>query len=88
MGISDASLRHRAVQLASQLPSDPTQADLVLKYVREIVDGFIRPGMAAGALKPRYPTLVPISPNLRASASGSPEASPNQSQSVVKPSTP
>lgn len=87
MAISDASLRHRAVQIASQLPSDPSDAARVLKYVQEIVDNFIRPGKPTGAKIVSYPALVPISPNLRASASGSPSETPNQSQSVVKPST-
>lgn len=88
MGISDASLRHRAVQIAGQLPSSPVEAAKVLKYVQELVDNFIRPETGAGAKIVNYPALVPISPNSRASLSERPSEAPNQSQSVVKPSTP
>lgn len=87
MEISDALLRHRAVQIASNLPSDPICAKVVLEYALEIVEKFFAPEMPAGAKRPAYPTLVPTSLNFRSSATESPSETPYQSQSVDKPST-
>lgn len=85
--ISDATLRHRAVQIAAELPSDPDTACQVLKYVQEIVDNFCRPRIAVGAEILSYPTLVSNSPRERASATDSPSVTPYQSHSVLKPGT-
>ncbi len=87
MDPSDAVLRHRAVQIASHLPSDPVSARAVLEYAMEIVDKFFAPGMPTGAKKQTYPTLVAASFNFRSSATESPSVTPYQSQSVDKPST-
>lgn len=85
--ISDATLRHRAVQIAAELPSDPDAACKVLKYARELVDNFMRPERPAGASMLDYPALVSTSSNKRASATDNPPSTPYQSQSVVRPGT-
>ena len=87
MGISDASLRHRAVQIAAELPSDPELACRVLKYAQEVVDNFLRPRLPPDAKILVHPALAASSPNFLASATDSPSASPYQSQSVVIPGT-
>lgn len=85
--ISDATLRHRAVQIAAELPSDPDAAFQVLKYAREVVESFFRPRIAVGAEILTYPALVSTSSSERASATDSPSGTPYQSQSVLKPGT-
>ena len=87
MGISDASLRHRAVQIAAELPSDPELACQVLKYAQEVVDNFMRPRMPQDAKILAHPALVAASPKSRSLAPESPSAAPYQSQSVVIPGT-
>ena len=87
MGISDASLRHRAVQIVAELPSDPASAELVLFYARQIVDNFLRPRMTMDAKKRGHPALALVSPNFLSSATDRPSGTPYQSQSVVKPGT-
>lgn len=86
-GISDTLLRHRAIQLVAELPSDPDAALLVLKYAQDVVNGFMRPRMPRDAKIVRHPALVPSSPNLRASATDNPSEVPYHSQSVVTPGT-
>lgn len=87
MAISDASLRHRAVQIVAELPSDPASAELVLFYAQQIVDNFLRPTMPRDAKRRAYPALASVSPNFLSSATDRPSGTPYQSQSVVKPGT-
>lgn len=85
----DAWLRRQAVMVASQLPESPDQAQRVLELAMELLESFIRPRSGPGVAQDRVLRLVgaPATPSRSASSRGSLEASPNQSQSTVKPGT-
>ena len=56
-GLADhAPLKRMAIQLAAQLPEDPTEARQVLEYVRVLIDDFL-----AAEPRPSAPSLSPLS---------------------------
>lgn len=46
-GAREQALRWHAIQLAAQLPEKPEEARRVLDLTREILDGFVAPGIRA-----------------------------------------